>query len=76
MANMASRKYAAKTSIIKSGEILEGKFFTIVPSSSKWTKLLSNNLYYSCSKITKTWIQISRQNGNGYFSNFSRQMMI
>ena len=23
--------------------------------------------YYSCNKITKTWIQISRQNWNGFF---------
>ena len=31
---------------------------------------------YSCNKITKTWIQISRQNWNGYFSNASHQIMI
>ena len=31
---------------------------------------------YSCNKITKTWIQISRQNWNCFFSNIHRQMMI
>ena len=31
---------------------------------------------YSCVKITKTWIQISRQNWSGLFSNISHQMMI
>ena len=30
----------------------------------------------SCNKITKTWIQISRQNWNYFFSNISHQMMI
>ena len=31
---------------------------------------------YSCNKITTTWIQISRQNWNGFFSNASYQIMI
>ena len=31
---------------------------------------------YSCNKITTTWIQISRQNWNGVFSNASHQIMI
>ena len=31
---------------------------------------------YSCNKITKTWIQISHQNWNGFFSNASHQIMI
>ena len=31
---------------------------------------------YSCNKITTTWIQIFRQNWNGFFSNISHQMMI
>ena len=31
---------------------------------------------YSCNNITKTWIQISRKNWNGFFSNISYQMMI
>ena len=31
---------------------------------------------YSSNKITKTWIQISCQNWNGFFSNISHQMMI
>ena len=29
--------------------------------------------WYSCDKITMTHIQISRQNGNGFFSNISHQ---
>ena len=36
-------------------------------------KLSSFGLYYSCNKITKTWIQISRQNRNVFFSNISHQ---
>ena len=31
---------------------------------------------YSCNKVTKTWIQISRQNWLGVFSNYSHQMII
>ena len=31
---------------------------------------------YSCNKITQTWIQISCQNWNGFFSNISHQIMI
>ena len=31
---------------------------------------------YSCNKITTTWIQISRQNRNGFSSNASHQIMI
>ena len=31
---------------------------------------------YSCNKINTTWIQISRQNWNGFFSNASHQIMI
>ena len=31
---------------------------------------------YSCNKITTTWIQISRQNWNGFYSNASQQIMI
>ena len=31
---------------------------------------------YSCNKITTTWIQISRQNWNCFFSNTSHQIMI
>ena len=34
-----------------------------------WIKLQS----YSCNKVTKTWIQISRQNWNGFFSNISHR---
>ena len=30
--------------------------------------------YTSCNKITTTWIQISRQNWNGFFSNASHQI--
>ena len=39
---------------------------------------LGNNRegYYSCNKIATTWIQISRQNWNGFFSNISHQIMI
>ena len=33
-------------------------------------------MIYSCNKITKTRIQISRQNRFGFFSNISNQMMI
>ena len=32
--------------------------------------------YLCCNKITKTSIQISRQNRNGIFSNFSHQIMV
>ena len=32
--------------------------------------------YYSCNKITETWIQISRQNWFGFSSNISHQMII
>ena len=32
--------------------------------------------FYSCNKINTTWIQISRQNWNGFFSNASHQIMI
>ena len=32
--------------------------------------------WYSCNKITKTWIQISRQNWNYFFSNISHQKVI
>ena len=31
---------------------------------------------YSCNNITTTWIQISRQNWNGFFSNASHQIKI
>ena len=31
---------------------------------------------YSCNKITSTWIQIYRQNWDGFFSNASHQIMI
>ena len=31
---------------------------------------------YSCNKITTTWIQISRQNWNGFFSKGSHQIII
>ena len=31
---------------------------------------------YSCNNTTTTWIQISRQNRNGFFSNASRQIII
>ena len=31
---------------------------------------------YNCNKITRTWIQISRQNWNGFFSNANHQIMI
>ena len=34
-----------------------------------------NDGNYSCNKITTTWIQISRQNWNYFFSNISQQMM-
>ena len=36
----------------------------------------SYSCLYSCNKITKTWIQISRQNWNGFFSNINHQRMI
>ena len=32
--------------------------------------------WYSCNKITTTWIQISCQNWNGFLSNASHQIMI
>ena len=35
-----------------------------------------NRKLYSCSKKTTTWIQISRQNRNSFFSNISHQIMI
>ena len=31
---------------------------------------------YSCDEITTTWIQISRQNWNDFFSNINQQIMI
>ena len=31
---------------------------------------------YSCNKIKSTWIQISHQNWNGFFSNISHRMII
>ena len=40
------------------------------------TKLVATQNAYSCNKITTTWIQISRQNWNGFFSNASHQIMI
>ena len=36
---------------------------------------LQIRLLYSCNKITTTWIQISHQNWNGFFSNASHQIM-
>ena len=38
-----------------------------------WLKL-STKLCYSYNKITTTWIQISRQNWNGFFSNDRHQI--
>ena len=32
--------------------------------------------HYSCSNLTTTWIQISRQNRNDIFSNISHQIMV
>ena len=43
-------------------------------SEHYWPVILWNS--YSCNKITKTCIQISRQNWNGFFSNISHQRMI
>ena len=31
---------------------------------------------YSCNRITTTWIQISRQNWNGFFSNAKGQLIL
>ena len=31
---------------------------------------------YSCNKITKTWIQISRQNWKDFYSNISHQRLV
>jgi len=36
----------------------------------------SGAAWYSCNTITTTWIQISRQNLNGFFSNIRHQIMI
>ena len=44
------------------------------PCSSLWW--LGYASTYSCNKITATWIQISRQNWNGFFSNATHQIMI
>ena len=38
-------------------------------------KTLKNKKQYSCDKITTTWIQNSRQNWNGYFSNASHRII-
>ena len=51
---------------------------TLVLFHRKWFYIHSNSeeLMYSCSKITTIWIQISRQNRNGIFSNISPQIIV
>ena len=50
---------------------------TDVKFVSTWRdKAKKINGLYSCDKITRTWIQISRQNWNGFFSNISHPRII
>ena len=44
-----------------------------ITADGSYTK---SSFYYSCDKITTTWIQISRQIWNGFSSNASHQITI
>ena len=58
--------------------ICDDRFYILLHNS--WIALMyfgfSFNQSYSSNKVTTTWIQISRQNWNGFFSNASHQIMI
>ena len=47
--------------------------FTHKSHTKYWRQ--NSNMCVCCNKITTTWIQISRQNWNGVFSNASHQIM-
>ena len=49
---------------------LHFSFLSVVSNQERVIQITGASKY-SCNKITKTWIQISRQNWNGFFSNTS-----
>ena len=56
--------------------------FTTTVWKTKSTKFtiewhsFESHIWYSCNKISTTWIQISRQNWNRFFSSASHQIMM
>ena len=64
---------------VKAASIIIGKYYMDALSLiSHFNCMPTKDRYcwYSCNKITKTWIQISRQSWIGFFSNISHQRMI
>ena len=54
---------------------MENELTRFSQSTSVFEKYTDKS-WYSCNKINKLWIQISRQNWNGFYSNINYHKMI